>query len=243
MPPGAKRRSPWVWVAVGCGAILLICAIAFVVLGWWATHKLKGVAEDWQKNPAKAAEFMIKMNPDLEVVSTDDAKGTLTIRDKKTNKTVTVNLEQIKNGKIEFEADGQKATFGGDQNGMTVTGPDGKATVGTGASAERPSWVPVYPGSTDPQSLMSVSNDQEKSGSFSFTTSDTAQKVSDYYKEQLTTAGLKVEGQGSFGSGASGVGFLSAKSADDGRKVSVTLSPGDNGGTSALIAYTEKVGS
>lgn len=232
--PGAKRTSPWVWVAVGCGGILLLCVIAFVGAAYWGAHKLKQYAD----NPAKLAELAVRANPDLEVVSTDDAKKEITFRDKKTNKTMTVSLDKLKNGKIEFESDGQRATINGGEGGVTVTGPNGKATfqAGTGAAADRPSWVPLYPGASAPQGLMSTATDKEKTGTFSISTPDGAEKVVSYYKDQLTAAGLKIEAQASYGTTSN----LSAKSADDLRTVSVILTPGDNGSTTAMVTYVEK---
>jgi len=226
------------WVALGCGGILLLCVIAFVGAAYWGVNKAKQFASDVQKNPAKIAELAVRMNPDFEVLSTDEARKEITVRDKKSGKITKVSFDQ--NGKIEFESDGQRTTINGDKGGLTVSGPDGsKATFGAG-TAERPSWVPLYPGAPAPQGLMSTTTDKEKAGTLSLAIADSAEKVATYYKDQLTAAGFKIETEVSSGTGSS----LSAKSADGLRTVSVILTPGDNNnGTNAMITYSEKTAS
>lgn len=234
--PGPKRRSPWVWVAVGCGTLLLICVIAFAAVTWWAARKVKQFAD----NPEmKTAELIVRANPDLELISTDEANGLITVRNKQTGETITLSLNQIKEGKFELEKNGEKTTIGIDaEKGIAVTGPDGKATfqMGGNAAVDRPSWVPVYPGSETPQNLMSASTDESSTGSFSQETSDASDKVAGYYKEQLVAQGLKIETEGTFGPTT----MVVAKSEDGGRTVSVNLSPRSGGGTTAVITYVEK---
>ena len=48
--------------------------------GWFAAKKIKEVAGDFEANPGRtAAEFIVKMNPDLEIVESDDDAGTITV--------------------------------------------------------------------------------------------------------------------------------------------------------------------
>ena len=53
-------------------------------------------------------------NPDLEVVSSDDESGTVTIRNKKTGEEITMNAADIKNGRLRFKNEkGEEVTFEG----------------------------------------------------------------------------------------------------------------------------------
>lgn len=48
------------------------------------------------------AKLIIQANPDLDLVSSDEAAGTMTVRNKRTNEVITVSIEDVKNGKIRF---------------------------------------------------------------------------------------------------------------------------------------------
>lgn len=50
--PVKKATSPWVWVAVGCGGVVVLGMIAFAVVGWMAYRTAKGVEEGF-KDPVK----------------------------------------------------------------------------------------------------------------------------------------------------------------------------------------------
>ena len=112
--PAKKKTNPLVWILVGCLGLVVISGIIFVALGMFAFNKAKDVIEDVQTNPAKAAaEMMVRMNPDLELVSTDDDAETMTIRDKTTGKETTLNWSDIAEGKLTFETDGESYTVDG----------------------------------------------------------------------------------------------------------------------------------
>jgi hypothetical protein len=109
-PPAKKGMGPLGWIAIGCGVILVFCLIAFAVVGYMAKRGI----EKFQKNPTKmAAEMIVRANPDLELVSSDDKAGTMTVHNKKTNETVTLNFDDIKNGKLKVTTDKGTATFDG----------------------------------------------------------------------------------------------------------------------------------
>src|SRR5947208_15632878 len=100
--PPKKGLGPLGWIAIGCGVILVICVMVFAVGGYFAKKKF----DQFSKNPAKTtAELIVRANPDLELVSEDDKAGTITVRDKKKNETVTLNFDDIKNGKLKVTTD------------------------------------------------------------------------------------------------------------------------------------------
>src|SRR5260370_24856761 len=108
-PPGApqapkKGIGPLGWIGIGCGVIIVI---GFVVMGVLAYLVKSKVVDPLQKNPGMMlAKGVIAANPDLELVNSDDATQTLTVRNKKTNETITMNLDDVKNGKFKFSSDG-----------------------------------------------------------------------------------------------------------------------------------------
>ena len=99
-------------------------------------HKARQAGFDpelMQRNPGLAITKMIAAaNPDVDVLSTDEGAGKITVRDKKTGKVVTMTFDDAKKGKFSFSAQGD----------------DGKtASLEFGAGADKlPSWVPAYPG-------------------------------------------------------------------------------------------------
>jgi hypothetical protein len=72
------------------------------------------------------AKILTATNPDVEVLSTDEDRNTITIRDKKTRETVTVNFDDVKKGKIVFKGTGRKPLCG---DGATATAGRSKSAV------------------------------------------------------------------------------------------------------------------
>ena len=98
-----------------------------------------------------AAKMLAAMNPDVEVVSADEGTGKITLREKKTGKTVTLDFQDIEKGRISFEDEsGEKLdiqTEGeGGRGSVTMKGSDGTMQWGTGSLADVPGWVPKFPG-------------------------------------------------------------------------------------------------
>src|SRR6476620_7608924 len=108
-PPPQKKSNVLVWVVAGCGTFVVISVIVVFLGGYFIWNKAKEAGLDpelMQKRPALAvAKMMVAANPDVELVSVDDEKGLITVKDKKTGKTVTVNLEEAQKGKITFKGD------------------------------------------------------------------------------------------------------------------------------------------
>ena len=63
------------------------------------------------KTPAYAtAKMMVTMNPELEIVSSDDSSGTIVVREKKTGKTMTFKFDPDKKSMVVVDEDGKEAT-------------------------------------------------------------------------------------------------------------------------------------
>lgn len=241
--PAKKGMGVWGWVAIGCGALLLLILGTCFAGGMFLKKKIGGMAEDFQKNPAKAAAMLaVKMNPDVDVVSSDDEK--MTIKDKKTGEEVTINFEDAKNGKFSFKTKEGEATLdaSGTKDGggtMTVTGANGQtATFGAGAGAGKaPSWLPVYPGAAVTGNY-DADTTESHAGAITVTSSDALDKVMAFYEDKLKADGFKVEKLTLGGSVGSG-GTVTGATAGDKRTVSIVLSSAD-GKTQAMVTFNEK---
>ena len=247
-PPGGpqaqrKGMGPLGWVLIGCGVIIVI---AIVVMGAGAYLFKTKVVDPMQKNPGLAtAKLIVQANPDLELVSEDDNAGTLTVHNKQTNETVTVNMDEIKNGKFKFSSDKGSASFDmANKDGATIKVQDDKGQVSTittgaaGAQQNLPSWLQVYPGGTVVGGV-SATNTGSSVHSFAVTTTDSADKVLAFYHDQLTANGLTVQPTTTLATGGqTGGGFISASSADKQRTAQVIVGVTD-GKTTANISYEE----
>ncbi len=228
--PPAKKVSPLIWILVAVVGLVFLCVTAVAVGGYLFVSKVKQVAS----SPGGVARMVARMNPDVEVISTDDSSGKITLKDKKTGKVVTLNFDDVKNGRIAVHEDGKgdvvinaKAADGT----VELTSPEGKVNIGAG-SAKMPAWVPVYPGSS-PQGNFTSSGDKEDAGHFMFTTKDSQDQVTKYYQDELKKSGYSTTTTGV------GVNLVAAHTADGKRTVVVTIAPSGEG-TAANIAYSEK---
>lgn len=234
-PVGPKKTSPWVWVGVGCLVLLLMAAGTCVFIGYKAKH----LAEKYKDNPELlAAELMIKANPDLEEVSSDKEAGTMTVRDKKSGKVMTLNFEDIKNGKFSMEgSDGTKVNIGDGQ--VQVTDEKGQTTTVAGGvgTSNLPDWLPMYPGATA-QSSYSASGANGGAVTMLETT-DSADQALSFYEGKLKDAGFTVEKNAYQVNNSTAGGTVTAKNGGDKGEVAVIV--GAQGGkTSITITHTTK---
>lgn len=254
--PAKQGTSPWVWVAVGCGGILVLGFLAFLALGFFAVKKTKEVveeatggqslseiAEDFKANPAKAlAETAIRTNPELELVSTDDEAGTITFTNTRTGEEATLNFEDIAEGRFSMTTDEGEyridATDAG-EGGVTFTGPEGEARFGASADlSDVPEWVPSYPGATDVTSNMHTSSADSVMGAFTGKSTDDAQKVLDYFKQLFEDKGYKIGAESLTRTGDDTFGGINGD-LGDGRSVNVAVTE-RAGETQVIINYNQK---
>jgi hypothetical protein len=239
--PQKKGMSIWAWLAIGCVGILVLGGIAAGGFVWWGANKVKSIAQDYEKNPELATVKMITaMNPDLELVSSDEAAGTVTIRNTKTGEVATLNMSDVKEGKISFETSEGKTTMDFDPQAgkMEVRGADGEvATFGTGTKL--PDWVPAYPGGTT-EGVFSSETAEQSGGSFAMSTADSVDQVFAFYKGQLESGGYKVTETRYSGSGGEG-GIVVGESTDGKRTLTFTIGT-EGGSTKVAGSYVEKKG-
>src|SRR5205823_2767527 len=110
-------------------------------------HKARQAGIDgdlFRNNPGMAVgKMMTAVNPNLEVVRTNEGQGTVTLRDRHNGKQFTISIDAARRGSLTLKADDE----------------DGKSgTVEIGGDAKIPSWVPQYPGS-HPEATFSAKGD------------------------------------------------------------------------------------
>ena len=167
------------------GGFLLMGCLGIFLFVTFVIHKVRQAGLDpelMQRNPGLAiSKLVTTMNPDLDVLDTNDRAGTITLRDRKTGKVVKFRFDDIKNGRFNMnvEEDGKDASvsFGGD------------------IASKVPSWVPVYPGARTSGGFAATETNEhgESGGTFTFTTSDSADQVRSFYEGKARDSGMQVE--------------------------------------------------
>jgi hypothetical protein len=115
---------------------------------------------------------------------------------------------------------------------------DGKnAVVQFGGKAKVPSWVPVYPGSSGKETFSVAGSDGNgEGGNFSFTTTDDASKVKQFYADKTKDMGMKVNMDTTTPDG--GV-IIAADDGGDRRTLEVVVG-GRTGETAVNVTYGKK---
>lgn len=244
--PGQKKKmSALGWIAIGCGAIAVLAILALGGAAFIGGRMLKKQADKFENNPAlAAAELMVKANPELEVVKSDEDAGTLTIKNTKTGEVITMNAKDIEEGKLTFETKDGTATFDGSQTAdggtLKVTTDKGEEVqFGTTAGAPKnlPSWVPMY-GNAKVEGAYDATTAEGRNAMFTVTSSDSVDQVAAFYKSKLEGAGLKVE-QSSYETDGQKTVMLVGTTEGEKRTASVTISSSD-GQTQAMVNFGEK---
>ena len=250
-PPPPKKGNTLLLVLGGCATLIVVGVICFFVVSYLVVQKAKRVAKDSgfdteliQKKPAlAAAKAIVALNPDLELVSSDDEKGTLTIRDKQTGEVITVTADDANKGKLSFKQNGKDVgslQVHTDNPSIDVKTNQGSATLGPGVKDAPPDWIPAYPGSTLGWDYAVRGTDNvPKSGSFHFLTSDDPDKVVSFYADAMKRGGLTVANTAiQAGSGKTGV--LSAFQDSTGRQIYLGVTPQSGTNMVSIIFSTNK---
>lgn len=234
--PVRRKTSPILWILIGVVGIFVVIGMALTAGGMFLAHKVK-------QNPALAiAKLATVGNPDIEAVSADEAANTVTFKDKKTGETVTMNFDDVKKGKIVFKSNGQQATIqahGEGQNGtLEINSPEGTVKFGAGAEAKIPAWAPAYPG-VNPQANFSMQGGDGASGSFQFTTKDSAKSVLSFYEQRLKSAGFGITSNFTGNTDTASGGMISAEDTATKRTLVITVGT-ENGETAVNVLFSTK---
>jgi hypothetical protein len=244
LPPGKKSNAlQWI-IGIVVVVVLGITATCGVVgyLGYRVVNRAKSSGVDkalFEKNPAYAAAKMaITIAPNVETVSSDDEKGTVTIRNKDDGKVMTFKFDAEKKTMVVLDDDGKAATVKltgeGDKGALEINSADGTLKIGSGAGGELPPWVPAYPGST-PTGTFSASNKEGKQGGYSFKTPDAAAKVLSFYQDKLRSAGFTITTTATTEQG----GMVMGEDKANNHVITVTATA-ESGGTSVALLAINK---
>jgi hypothetical protein len=218
--------------------------ILFAAGGYFVAKKVKNLGEGAMEDPALAvAKLAVAANPELEIVASDPEAGKLTLRNTRTGEEMVFDYEDIKEGRLHFETEGEEAVsfdFSGEgEDGLVkVTGKDGETVfeAGMGSVDDLPAWIPLYP-NTEPEGIFSSSRASARSGAFSLKTDDPVDQVAEHFATALEEAGFILE-KSVFSSGAGEGVTLTGESEEPKRTVNVgILSQGE--GTQIAIHYSE----
>lgn len=236
VPAGKPGKvSPIIWILAGIVGFIILIGIVLTAGGLFLAHKIR-------ENPALVtARLLTAGNPDVEVLSADQGKNTVTFRNRKTGEVVTMNFDDIKKGKVVFKSNGQEAVLqargDGGNGSLEINSPQGTVKFGAGSSAKIPDWIPAYPGATPTANFSMQGNDGE-GGTFGFKTTDSAQNVRDFYEKHLTDAGFKITANVAGDVAASSGAMLAAEDSAN-RTVVVTLGTAD-GATNVNVVFGKK---
>jgi hypothetical protein len=239
-----KGLHPLAWVGIGCGVVLVIVIAVMMVGGFFLARTVKNVAEDFEDNPGlAAARFIVKASPELEEVEVDEDAGTMTVRNTKTGELITVNFDDIKNGRFSWTADGQEVKVDVSDAGdgtVKIESSDGDGfalTTGAAVSEDIPEWVPVYPGS-EPANRGTMTTKDSVNGNFSLKTDDPVSAVIDFYRDQLKAAGFQATVNTYSGDDNEGAMINSVREAEN-QNVIIVIGR-DQGSTTVNVTYTAK---
>jgi hypothetical protein len=244
--PERKGLGTLAWIGIGCGVLLVVVVIALAVTSWFVVGKARQVAEEFdvEGNPALAAARMIvKLNPELEEVDVDQEAGTITVRNTRTGEEVTVDFEDLEQGRISWKAGDHEVTIdasGGEgEEVISVTGDEGewKLTTGGSDAGDLPDWVPLYPG-TEPMASHVFEGSEGVRGTCQLETDDGAAQVIDFYQKQLQQAGYEVTVNRFSSSDGEEGGVVNAEHGASGRAVVVMVGT-ESGRTTASVSFSE----
>jgi hypothetical protein len=244
-PPG-KKHGPLFWILLVFGGLVVLGGILVVSGGLFFMSKLRQAGVDpalMQKSPGLAmAKILAATNPDIEILSVDEDNGIIRVRDKKTGKTMAMNLKDAQNGKIVFVDDKNQqveiqAKGEGENASVEIKGPEGAMRMGTG-TGQLPDWLPSYPRAQG-AGMFGMNSTEGKAGSYGFKTNDSIEDVTLFYENALKNAGFEVERNEMKAPDRDSVIMLTAKDSNSQRTAHVTVA-GKGGTTTVNLVFETK---
>jgi hypothetical protein len=241
--PVSKGLPAWAWIGIGCGSLMILVAVVTMVGGYIVANKAKDTIAEFEENPAGTiARGIIKASPDLEQVSSDDEAGTITVRNTKTGEVITVNYDEITEGKLSFTTDEGEITVDASEakesGTIKVTDEQGGVVFATGeaVSDDIPEWVPIFPGG-EPKNRHGMRTKEQITGGFEVETSASVEEVMRFYQEALESAGFEVK-TNAYTHAENQGGMVNGDNDDEDRNVVAIIHSEGDGITSIVMTYT-----
>ena len=245
-PPQKKKGiSPIAWVAIGCVGLIVLAGIAIMGAGLFVAKKGADFAREVQQDPGaagrKLAEMAIRVNPDYEIVETNEDEGTITYRDKRSGEVATMNFQDIADGKFSVtDADGKTSSvsIGADGIEARSDGDDGDASsfniFGGGADTSNVPDAVRFSGASDLSATFTQKSATESSGMINYSTDASLDEVVAWYEQSLHDCSVnRVDAMGIRNATLDCAG---------GDSVSLIFSDDGDGGLQVVVNYSLKSG-
>ena len=245
-PAAKKKTSPLVWILVGCLGLVVVVGVVVAVATAYGVRWVTKVGKEIAENPVReSVELMVRLNPELELVSTDDVAETVTIRNKTTGEVSTFDWSDIQNGEFRFETDGQEYSVDASEAAsgrIEVEDAEGRSTFSLGSeSSEVPSWFPEYPNAVEVNVLINASQDGQDSTIWTFKSADPVSDVLAFYEGRLEADEWEVE-TASADSGGMTQGSVDAKKEGGARTLNLVATSTESGSTQVMVTATSPSG-
>lgn len=205
------------WLGIGCGTIVIIGIVIVSLLVGWCKRKVGDLSE-FQRNPEKAtAELIVKMNPDLKLVSQDESKGEMTIQTKD-GQEMTMSYKDVAQGKF------------------TIKDAEGNVTqIGGADLSTLPAWVPQVSGLKEVSCSSHRKSADQVTGIYMGTSSDTLDKLEEFFKNEADKQGLTDSSRSSFENDGVATRALSYEGGK--RKLSIMISEKRGEAASVQVSF------
>ncbi|HVJ45850.1 MAG TPA: hypothetical protein VM511_05645 [Luteolibacter sp.] len=216
--PEKKGLSGLAWTGIGCGVVLLIAVAAIIGGSIFVYNKAKSYAG----NPDKMlAELIVASSPELQKISSDDAKKEMTVRTK-AGETFTVSYEDLTNGKFSFkDSTGKVTTVGGSKDFSSV-----------------PSWGPQTPRISGLPSVFPIVLPGKSKGFYTAETEGTVGETDSFFKGFAEAAGFTQSSYSSTNFEAKETMVRTYKNGN--KEFTVTINGETGKPTSTHVVYEEK---
>ncbi|MCX6864664.1 MAG: hypothetical protein NTV46_00340 [Verrucomicrobia bacterium] len=219
--PAVKKGMPTLaWVGIGCGTVIVIAVVVVAMLVGWCKRSVGDLSE-FKNNPEKAAaEMMVRLNPEIKLVSQDDAKGEMTIRTKD-GQEMTMSYKDVGEGKI---------TMKDAQGNVSQIGKSDLSNV--------PAWVPRVPKMKSATGSFQNKEDEKITGLYSATSDESISKLDEFFK---TEAGkLKMTEASRTSMNTDGVeNLITAYEGEGGRMLNVIITGKPGEAAQVNVGYEE----
>ena len=244
-PAQAPKKGRFIfWALGGCLVLIVIAAIIIFSTGLFIARKAGLDSGMLKRNPGIAiAKMMVSGNPDIEIVSVDEDRGIIRVREKKTGKTMTVDLENAQKGKIVFTDEKNQrveiqAHGEGDNADVEIKSADGSLRMGADNKGQLPVWLPAYP-NAESSGAFGFNGNEGNSGSCSFKSKDSVETIAAYYEKALKNAGFEIQKSLSQIPGQGSIVIISASDSKTQRTANVTAARTEQG-TMINLAFEAK---
>lgn len=211
-------------VGIGCGILTIIGVIAMVVLIGWCNRTVGSYMKDFADNPERAtAELIINMNPEIELVESNDDAGTITFRDKASGKETTMSWSDIAEGRLSIsDSEGNEMTFGNIDMEMV------------------PAWVPRLPETTQLASSYHSVEDGKITGAYMAGTTMSTAEIETFLAAQAQALEMDSVLDSRHASGDQEMRMIGYKASS--RGFSVTIIREGEGDAQVQFLYEEEAG-